>query len=464
MTSSSASEAEMNFYKEVLTRLETTPLHFIGLLGKSLQNGTTNLSFGSAYSGSYSWGDEVQTYSYTSGASFELQSDIKNFNFALTGEIVNSDEKYDFRAYLNRDRLIVGSDLIGDDNYGISFSTLVPDIIRLIGELGISEKEISDFVSLFGNFAAFDLDAYMSVISDFSYGSEKITENVDLDGVNVRRVAYTIDEAAFTKYMRDIVDVIEKDKFFISIFESPLIADTLEMSYSDFIRELRDEIRHMDTDFSKISVVYHIDGNERLVRWEIDVDNYGDRVKIALSLGNSATDVWLIDVDYSDRWSSGSARVAWNIRESGGKHVHVFDLVTDVKGDLEFEGSVEVEWNPSTGRFAVAYAERGDRMEELFDGIFTVSGDTFRLLFEHSDSSDSEWGSWSNEVSFELSTSLGVNIRNVNFVNILRMSLDELGELVSNFTGFGGSNSWDYDYDYDWDWDWDDYDWDDFDW
>jgi hypothetical protein len=466
-------EAEKNFEAEFLKRIETTPFHALTLLGSSLTDGTTTFKFNHRDAWT-DWNNNERVNS--SAANITLQSDVKNLNFALNGDIETNGDKFDFAAYLNRNRLALGSSLIGSDNYGVDFSTIVQDIVSLAGmagEFGISADDIDEAVEVFNQVtswfgdsaSSFDFGAYARIFTDFMLDSESVTENVDFDsGASVRRVTYDFSEAAYFNLYRDMLNVFENDNFIVSLFDSPFFAVNLGVSRSDVMGVIRDAIREMEREMGMGTFIisYYIDGSERLLRMVIDLTSDEMNMNMVLCLGDSAEDTWKLDMDLNDGWNDFTMNIVWDIRESDGTHTHVFDMAVSDGNWMDEAATAEIAWNPSTGRFTVSAAERGDRMEEVLNGNFTVNGDTFRLTFEHSESGSD----WSNEFSLELSTSRGTNIGNVEYKNLLTMSFVDLFNLSQAISSIGG-NSWDDSWDYDdsWDdYDWGDIDWGDFDW
>jgi hypothetical protein len=454
--------AEKNLERELSERVETSPFHAFNLLADNLKNGAVNMNF--SYKDWWTnWQDELRTS--TTGANITLQSDWANLNFALTGDITDDGETHDFAAFLNRERAAVGSSLIGGDNYGVDFTTLVADVVRIVNELNIAGGE--DVMTVFnqitdwlGNSSAPEWQAYIDAFEEFLLNSESIG-TAELNGVTVTRVTYNMVD--YFDFYSKWLNIFENDPFVISVFENPLFSDTLGISLADAMRELRNAIDMAGDEFNSISnysLVYYIDENDRLLRMVIDftMEQYGEEVQanMVFCFGNSATDVWRFDVNMKMYGMDIYAKVVWDIFEKDGHHIHQFDMSASDGGWINVSIILGIDWNPATGRFAIT---RGLRADELFSGNFIVNSDnTFKLSLDFSnDDNDEDWG---NELSFELSTSRGVNIGNVDFINVLSMGVEELMGLTQLFPGFGMSagNSWDWDEDWDYGWD-NDWDW-----
>jgi hypothetical protein len=439
-------QAEQNFAAEFAARIENSPLHALNLLEKSFMRGTTT----------------VNANAPNFSGNFTLQSDVNNFNFALLGDMNSDGENFDFSAFLNRDRAAVGSNQL-DDSYGIDFRTLAQDLASLVGELGIPGID-EFFQDVMDAFKDYDFMPYLDVVFDYAFGSENITDNVEIvingETVSARRVSYDFSGWDTTlKLYQDWFDIMENDEAVVAIFDNPFVAENLGLSRSEIMSELRRALTQVDmsVDMSDITMdykmSYYIGAGERLLRfaYDFDFDILGDAMqfKMTFDTGNSATDTWRIDIDANiPNVGKVFAKVVWNVREEDGNHIHEFDVTAGDGGWLNLTFLVTMDWNPETGDFVLANGS-----SEIFRGNFKVSGDTFNLRFNVED------------VSFEMSTTNSVNIGNVDFVNIMDMGAAGLGIFQGMLGGMtGGGSSWDYD-DFDWEnFDWENYDWDNVDW
>ncbi|MCL2456272.1 MAG: hypothetical protein FWD19_01830 [Defluviitaleaceae bacterium] len=441
-------QAEQNFAKEFAARVENSPLHALNLLEKSFVNGTTT----------------VNASSPDFFGNFTVQSDVKNFDFAMSANVNADYNDIEFAAFLNRDRFAVGSGQFGD-TYGINFKTLAPDLAGIVGGLGV--EGLGDFLrEAFVALENFNFDPYLDAAADYSLALENITNNVEItvngENVSARRVSVNISDMNEVFKIYDAwFDLMEKDATIISILDNPFFAENVGLSRAEIMSEIRklfneaQEEAYGDAGIANFETAYYIGAGERLLRfvYDIDMEVLGDpaQFKMTFDTGNSATDEWRIDIDANlPDFGKVFAKIVWNVREENGNHIHQFDVTAGDGGWLNLTFAITMDRNPQTGDFIVSNGN-----SEVFRGNFTVNGDNFNLRFAVED------------VSFEMSTTSGVNIRNVDFVNLL--TSDDLQELISSMMMMGmlGANNFSYDYDDDFDWenfDWGDFDWGDFDW
>jgi hypothetical protein len=439
--------AMSNFGDEFNTRISTTPLQAFGLLFNALELGTTTVNF--SHEETYEdWNGNVR--SNFGAGNFVFQSDTRSMNFALAGEISSDGESIDFIAYLNENRLALGSSLIGDTLYGVNFATLSQDIERLLGEFGFSAAELAEIRNQLNQLILSDMmstylqpspmdDEYMRVIGNFLRAGENISDNVEVSTsrgtVNARRVAYSFSDANMVALLRDLVNVMERDTSVSSVFNNPMYA-YMGISYSDAIHEIRGMIREMERELNgDITLAFYIGAGDRLLRVEFDAAfiDYGDEISLnmVLCLGGSATDIWRLDINFDDGWDNFSATAEWEIRQVSGRNIHDIELIIR-EDDWSESATLTLDWDPSGGEFIFSVREPSGWNEEFFRGNFVVQNGAFRLRFHVSNEG---WYS-SSETSVEISTSRGVNIGNVNYTNIgdLRMAdFERIGEAL-----FGG--------------------------
>jgi len=459
--------AMSSFGDELAERLNTTPLKAFGLLVNSLEYGTTTVDF--THSNEWtSWNGG--THGSSSSGNFVFIADERNLDYALHGDITVDGETVDFSAYINMDRLAIGSSLIGG-TYGVNYSTIRQDLRHLHNEFGldygISASDLDMIADFFESYmdvlneaanASLESDEYFRTFVDFMLNSEQVSENVDVTAggqtVNARRVAYNFTGASLANFLRDLLNVFENDESMIAIYGNPLMAEAYGMSHADMIREMRNLIREFEREVvGDFSIAFYIGARDRLVRIDINgtIKTFDEEVQfgVAFDLGNSATDTWRMDVSFDDGWNSGTVRAVWEIQEVGGRHVHEISMRDPRTGTMSFTS----DWNPSSGDFIFSLSEDGWN-DELLRGNFVTSGGTFRLSFNIE-----ERNSWRDSDTFiEISTARGANIGNVDFISIGDITMDMVEGIVNDLFGFGGG------WDDSWDIDWDDFDWDDFDW
>ncbi|MCL2048470.1 MAG: hypothetical protein FWG87_07055 [Defluviitaleaceae bacterium] len=477
--------ASANFEKELAQRVETSPLHIFNTIGKALEHGTTKINV-VVDAERPDWYGEGVTRS-TNGANITIQADVENSNLLLNADIVSDNEPINFMAFLNKNGMGIGSDLIGG-NYGVNFATLVPDALRLMEEAMAGDEVSVDFadvealVDIFKQagermmYATADDDEYVRLLADFNkkYGKSEETELIRGDqAVKATRIYTDMPMNEAVKIYRDLFEIFERDPLVDAFFANPLIAMAGENAREEFMSGIRSALDEMESELSAVGasaaqVSYYVGENDRLLRMEqaMDMDIYGEAVKIvmALDMGDSATDTWTLEIDAETPDGSFYATIDWTIREENGNHIHGFSVAAGDGGWFNFSAEIAIYWNPQSGDFVVMLG----RDNELLKGSFTANGTEARLYFDFMFSD--EWvGDFDTRV--EITTSPAVSIPNVDYVNILGLSIGELEEMFMSIAmanmAYEYDNDWSSSIDSDFDWesfDWENFDWENFDW
>ncbi|MCL2577783.1 MAG: hypothetical protein FWE27_07015 [Defluviitaleaceae bacterium] len=419
--------AMSNFEAEFMERIETTPLQVFPLLVSALEHGTTNINF--AYSDR--WTGDVSL-----NASF--LSDIENVDFALRGDVEFQGMNVDFSTYLNEERLAVSSSYLGGEYYGVVFATLVDDVTRIAGEVGLDVSEFEEVLTAFSVFEEYMNiietlenygmeDALLQLIFDFMRNGEQEPEEVD----GTLKIAYTFTMSDFIGFMNDYMNLVMVDEVF-AFYDNPLFSDTLGISGEEMRSVYNNEMQYMFRELEQmadgeLTMAFYIGQLDRLQKIEmygtVEAEGQEFDFKVAFDLGENATDTWKLTAEATDGWNMYSFTMAWDISVNGGRNVHDFNMTMNGIGLAAFTS----DWNPSNGELILSVVtgvfER--QTQELLRANLTLSDETFRFRFAHEDS-----------FSIDISTERGANISNVNFVNIGELSFAELESLATNIMGY----------------------------
>ncbi|MCL2387018.1 MAG: hypothetical protein FWC89_05635 [Defluviitaleaceae bacterium] len=431
--------ATSNFSEELAERLSTTPLHAVGLLADSLQYGTVTMEINEYHNRRAWWNDghgldddRLANYMWN----FELHSDMQNRNFALhvNAAAVHDNESVDISMFLNERRLAFGSSSF-DTYYGINFRTFRQDFRTLGEEMGLSASDLEMMESLLVQDMTFDASAYRRALTDFLLSAEHVTANVEIHTgrgrVNARRVEYTLTDAALSNLMREWLRTFEDDTFFARL--DSLFASELGASHEEMSIELRNLVRSIERNMTgNMTIAFYIGANDRLLRVDIStmtINIYSEATSMDMvfDFGNSATDIWRLDISIYENWDTYSIGMIWESRQVGNNHVHDLDIsVRD--GSWWDTYTFTSNWNPITGDFVFTEEDvrRGSSTEELLRGNLIIDGANFHLSFEEE--------RWNMTRSVEIFNAQGVNIPAINnFTNIGDLSIDELEDLIDNF-------------------------------
>jgi len=445
------SRAMGNMPGEFSQRLATSPLQAFEMLFDTIESGTVNVSF--EYRNEWWddwWGSGGST---NSRGDFSLASDASAGAYALTGNVqVDNNSNFNFAAYINRDRVAVGSPQFSSNYYGFRFDTFRRDF-RPYGQnvLHMSNSEmdmVADIVEEIGSLlrrsgdsAADQLEPYVDAFTSFLLAAQSGSErNVDvwvgLQAISTRRVDYVITTSDLANLLDTWIDILEWDENFRGVLDSnPFYGGMMGADvYDSMIREFRDGVREFRRNVQgSIVLSFYIGSGNRLVQISIDstLFSYGDRAQIIMTLnfGASATDTWTFTASFIEPyWGTQTYRAIWEIDSDRGRHVNRMSFY----GDNDSVLRVMSDWDPASGAFAFSYEEYRERWDwerggwfaewqsdELFRGNFTTTGQNFRLRFVHEDFWD--WGDGWDETSFTLEISTDQNANtgsNISFINI----------------------------------------------
>jgi len=438
------SRAMNNASGEVSQRLATTPLQAFELLVGSLENGTINVGFDYANVWNNWWTGETEVENYS--GHFSLTSNARTNDMALRGSLQIYDiPNISFSAYINPERVAVGSPNLSDDYFGFRFDSFRRDFTSFARALGLRDNEVdmvSDIVEEIGaSLARGDnvgdelepyIEAFTRFLLDAESGSERGQEiRVGFETVTTRRVDYVITMPNFTGLLHEWISILENDETIRPMFETPMY--TAMMGYDvldEMIRELRRGVREIEDSLrGHVTLSFYIGRSNRLVqialRSSLTLDGESISFRVAMNFGNYATDRWTMTGSVTNAWGTESFSAHWDIERVGPNHVNTWQIEYD-DGDIY---SVISNWNPASGDFTFSFEEEtrwGNWDEEIFSGNFTVSGETFRLEIDHVDD-------WSDSVlNLRIYTTTDTNAgSDVRFINIDRW-YEELLEMLEN--------------------------------
>ena len=423
-----------NMSSEVSQRIDGTPLKAYGLLMETIDDGTLTVNFD--YEDGW-FGDEVR-------GSVSLSSIMKNYEFAITGDIRmydaywDDDQRIDFRAYINKERFAAGSRLIDTNLYGFRYSTFGDDI-RVFGNMvGLDRETMDQMADIVGMIEeALNTDPterynnimQNSILTDFYDRCELTSEQVEISSGNgnarVTKIDIVISKEAVIGLFNDLYDLMDSDEDIRSLYET--FADyTYGMSYGSMMRELRDMINVIDdayADSNTITLSFFVGSRNRLVRMEINTNIRieGERIRFSgtFDFGTSAKDSW----DFRLTAEDATLRIVWNHTERSDRIESIIVLTADNESF-----TLKSDWTPSNGRFTLSANDDYGFGGEI-SGVFRESSGGFNLAFDDI-MIDSYY---EDKLSIEIVGEYGAKIDPVTYINIDDWTMDLLEKLEALF-------------------------------
>ena len=438
--------ALQNLESEVTQRINSTPLRAVAMTTQKLENGTITLNL-----------DYSNRWSELGGA-VTITSNSETGDHALALKLDIGRDVLTAEAFLNRSRLAVGSTIINDNFYGITFSTFRKDI-RIFGrELGMDRQTmdmLADMVELLEMAMNADsvedtvLAPYIQLLTDFVMNLDPASERTQIqsgaESVNVRRIEYTITADDIITLLTDIAELMQNDDelraFYNSLrddlgpshnFTWRILSNWVTPSYDDIMEELRYVIRDFGRELSgEITITFYIGSSNRLIRMESEVNMRFEaerfRVNIICDFGTSAYSIWVFTVDTNIGGNRTSTDIVWDYEVRGNRVITKITISTD-DGGQEDEIIFLSEWSRDSGRFTLSY-ESYRRSGEI-GGVFTYDGNDFSLMIDNPLSGS---GFLNQRLDIEIIGTTENQIRNIDFINIDRWSerlLEDINEAL----------------------------------
>jgi len=433
-----------SFTDEALERLASSPFQALVILADAVNEGAATFDVTFDYRSGSMWNPDVN-------GSVTLASDFNTFNHALTGEVRVMGMPVDFRAFLNEERIAFGSNLIGSDNFGVTFSTLSRDLDAFGRTFGIDQwtmwelQSMADMLDtmLGGTAGLADFGDFSSLIApleniwdDFLNGLEQVTTQTTVNGVSAERISYRITDRQIFDLLDEFLRALEVDNALDALFASPFGAELAwELGLGSgfggmnwIIRELRDELRFLQRDVSgHVELAVYVSGAGRMMQasFEMVMDSWGDRIRLwmNLDLGTSVDDLWRLDMGYDDGWWSDSTSMTWDFRNTHRGYENTLRII-DSWDTITFESI----WNPDTGNFTLGFDDGW--WSDSFSGNFRLHGGGFTFSPERIEDN------WSGDTfDFSVTVTPGASVPNVNFINIDRWDAGLLDMIERSILG-----------------------------
>jgi len=443
--------AMVNFENQIMERFNTTPIAATMMALEKLENGTVTVNFD--YSDRWS--------SIEGSATMISNSRTRDHAFAI--EIDDRQNIFTAEAFLNRNRLAVGSTLIDNNFYGITFSTFREDIRTFGREVDMDRGtmdmlanivELLEMAMNADNIEDTLLEPYVNLITDFIINLSPTNERTRLqaggESVNARRIEYIITAEDITSLLSGIVDMMRNDDNFRDFYNSLISNEHLtpgiiwmlfrrwEMpNYSDIIRDLRDAVRDLERELSgDVRISIYIGSRDRLIRMEHEVNmrHDGNRIRMNMTydLGASAQDRWVFTSNINNDGVRESFEIIWDYEVRSNRVINTITIVTE---NMRQEDEVILisEWSRDSGRFTLSYEDYWSSGE--LEGIFTYDQNGFRLVIDNPLPR-----TFDQRLDLEIIGTADNQIRSIDFINIDQWTKEMLEDIDDALwdLGFGG--------------------------
>jgi hypothetical protein len=432
------SKALAGMVSEAGARLDNTPLKAIGLIGETLKDGKLTLNFN--YEDN--WNEQEVS------GSVKISSIAKDKECALEADLSIYSQPVNAEVYVNKERIAVGSRLLDNNYYGITYSTFREDF-RSFGELiGLDDNTMSDVADAIDilsdamNAEKVDyssLDAYAELVTEFFKNIEPTSERAELEigGVSVRcqKIGFMVTDKQIIKLFNDLYDLLESDdqlrEQFDSMYDNPLMGSMSGgFSYRSMLRDIRNAIGEFENIFTgNIIYSFYVGSKDRLLKMEaetnIEVFGENTQLRMTFDFGASPQDRWTFEISVQEVGDRSSGKMVWDYKERSNS----------IENSLTFTSSdddpftLKSVWSPESGIFTLSYEDKwGD--DNNISGVFTTDGAGFHL------SIDNPMPEYLDSVlTIELIGEPGAEIKQIDYVNIDQWGMSLLNKLQSLITG-----------------------------
>jgi len=439
-----ANKAITGMVEEASGRIDNTPLKAFGMIGDTLKDGRLTVSF------NYEdyWRDQEVS------GNVKLSSNTATNDYALGGGITVDGRTYDAEAFMNSERIAIGSRLLDNNYYGIKYSTFRSEV-RTFGDLvGLDDQtmdmmsDLVDMIDKMMNTKGADKDNYAhytNLLTEFGNSIEMTAESAEIESggasVKCKKIEFVVTDDQIVKLLNDLYSLLESDdnlrEQYEGMFDSPLMSEAYDsMSYRDILKILRDTIKEFERNITgEIKYSLFVGNRNRLLHMDMDVNMKfsGEKAQVSavFDFGASAQDQWTLTMTTSVDGERTTAKAVWDYKErsNGIENALILTSSDDEKITLK---SV---WSPENGRFTLSFENEyedwyGDLVSDTGEitGVFTTDGAGFRLSVNNMIPDDEDVS-----LTIELKGEPGAQIKQIDYISIGRWDeslLERIQDLI----------------------------------
>jgi len=435
----SLSRAFQNLNTEAEERFSSTPLRALTMLPEVLEDGVVTVSF------DYTTAIFGEWLTATIDGKVRLLSNTEDRNFALEAEVGMYGQTLDIEAYMNRERLAAGIQLLSDDHIGITYNTFRDDIRVFGNQVGLSTQEMDTLADIVDQINAImnmeeaseeAFDPYKDVLTEFARNLRITSRRTHIESGNDRirctEIKIKITKEAILSLIIDVYSIIKEDEAIRAQFGAynnlslQNIFENNISDYDEFLREYKIFINEFKSSYSgEVEVLFYVSNEDKLLRAELtaDMEYDGERSELnaEFDFGNSINDTWVMNSRYNDSESDRTISILWSFEERSDNRVNTINVIHDDPTDSI---TVISEWDEKNGDFMLAYIEGKNRSE--LTGILTIEDKNFRIKLDDIYPEDS-----SDRLLIEISTETGAQIKEISYINIDRWGYAMMEALMS---------------------------------
>ena len=438
--------ALLGFGAEVTQRIDGTPLKAAGMLTNILEDGevTVNTAFENNLLGNIA-------------ATVRLLSNNENREYAILAQTTVLSRTIEAEAFINKERIALGSTLFGDTYYGIIFKTFREDIRVFGGLIGLDSQTmnmLADTVEMIESILHTPgvedgvFEPYIRLMADFILSLDTTSEKTRIESggvsVRVRKIGFAITHSDIAELLHDLTERMSEDEnlrqqfelIFESLRGSNMLGHILVPSYDAALHQLRQVAGELERNIEgEITITFYIDSENRLLKIETDADMifYGQRIRTEsiLDLGTSAQDLWVLTGTTDTEGLKETFEIMWGTLseaadDEGSRLIHNTISITDTDG---YSATLSSHWNEESGSFTLAYESDRSRDGGELTGVFKVRGQGFTLGLDNLLSQN-------EALSLEITASPGAQIRDIEFINIDRWGANLIRDLQRALISF----------------------------
>jgi len=435
-----------NLSVEAEERFNSTPLVAITMLSEILKDGTIIADIDYTTAIFFDW------LTADISARVKLSSNTDTRNFSLEAQVGAYGENIDIDAHMNRERLALRFQLLGDEFYGLRYNTFREDI-RILGNLiRLNSDEMNrladivDKINEMVNAEEVDDDTTSELFSQaFSkfFRNLKISSsrsNTLLAGERQRItiIMFTVTKETLIALLNDIYDILDNNeslKAQSGMLDNPLLhgitGDDFSTDYDQLLREFRSAIDELELYYSgDITATFHIGKDDKLLQVFInaDIEYNGESSEFLVNFvfGNPTVN-WTFFISNTTANYTDVVTVVWS-QYTERSSVQVDNLNISISNrnetgsDINSFNSIDLTstWYQDTGDITLRYLGSEDFEFESTEitGNFTTGEKSFRLILD-----DIFPDNASDSLRVDISARPGSQFEEIDYVNIDRWGI-----------------------------------------
>jgi len=432
-----------NLSIEAEERLNNSPFVAIPMLSEILKDGTITADIDYTTALFFDW------LTADINGRVKLSSNTETRNFSLEAQVGAYGGSIDLDAYLNRERLALRFQFLGDEFYGLRYDTFREDI-RVLGNLinlsGGDVDRLTDIVDRINemvNAEVVDDDTTSELFSQaFSkfFRNLKISSsrsNLELNGERQRItiIMFTVTKETLIALLNDIYDILENNGSLITqsgMLDNPALSgitgDDFSTDYDRLLREFRSTIDELEHYYSgDITATFHVGRDDKLlqvfINADLEYDGESSELIANFVFGNPTVN-WTFSLsnttaNYTDtitvRWSHYTERSSVQV---DNLNISISNRNRNKTGsDINSRNTIDLTstWYQDTGDLTLRYLGSVDFEFESTEitGYFTAGDNSFRLILDDVFPDDI-----STRLRFDITARSGSHFNEIDYVNI----------------------------------------------